>query len=266
MQQHEKSWIIFLSILGVIAPFFYGCATEYSKALGKTEVILIKDDSEVRMGGSLAKKLEKKLKLSEDDLLQQRVDRIGQEIASVCDRKDIQYHFKVLEGKDVNALSLPGGYIYVHEGLIDKVDTNDELAFVLAHEIGHVAAKHSVKRIQGVLGYTLLRVLTSRVKGSREVGEVTDIAFSQIMLGYSREDELLADRLAVRYLQRAGYDPNGGVVFLKKLREIERKKPARPPNYIKTHPPISVRIETVNAEIAGGISFEDYIGSLGEPY
>lgn len=247
------------------AVFFSGCATEYDRALGREELILIDDEAEVRMGRALAEKLERKFGLLADDLVQQRIDRIGQKVVAVCERRDIPYHFKVLKTKDTNAVSLPGGYIYVNKGLIDMADTDDELAYVLGHEVGHVVVKHSVKRLQGALGYGILRILLSRSREARKVGRAADIAFSQLMLGYSRKDELLADRLGARYAQDAGYDPNQAVTFLEKLREVERKRPARPPNYIRTHPAISTRIETVKVEIFGKISFEDYIGSLGEP-
>lgn len=243
----------------------FGCATEYDRVLGREDLILINDTAEVRMGRSLARKLEEKIGLLEDDLVQQRIDRIGQEVAAVCDRRDITYHFKVLADEDVNAVSLPGGYIYVNYGLVDIVDSDDELAYVLGHEVAHVVVKHSVKRLQGVLGYGILRILLSASSETRKVGKAAGIAFSQLMLGYSRKDELLADRLGARYAKDAGYDPNQAVIFLEKLREIERKKPARPPNYIRTHPAISSRIGAVKVEISGKISFEDYIGSLGEP-
>ncbi len=258
--------IVVLSSLVASVLFFSGCVTEYDRALGREELILIDDRAEVRMGRSLAEKVERKFGLLEDDLVQQRIDRIGQKIAVVCERRDITYHFKVLKEEDVNAVSLPGGYIYVNKGLIDMADTDDELAYVLGHEVGHVVVKHSVKRLQGVLGYSILRILLSRSREARKVGRAADIAFAQLMLGYSRKDELLADSLGIRYAQKAGYDPNQAVTFLKKLREVERKKPARPPNYIRTHPAISSRIEAVKVEISGKISFEDYIGGLGEPF
>lgn len=250
----------------VLTFFLFGCATEYNLALRKEEYILISGEREVKMGESIARRLEEKFEVLEDDLVQQRIDHIGQKVAYVCDRKDIDYHFKVLANEEVNAVSLPGGYIYINKGLIDEVSTDDELAYVLGHEIGHVVAKHSVKRIQGVYGYSILRILVGTIKGAGEVARASDIAFGQIMLGYSRKDELDADRLGVRYAQRAGYDPAGAVNFLEKLKEIERKKPLKPPNYIRTHPPISSRIEAVRMESSSGISFEDYIDSLGAPY
>ncbi len=251
-----------LFILVALGFFLCGCATEYNLATGRKEYILISETSELRMGKSLSRQVEGKYKLPDDELVQQRVNEIGQRIARSSDRKDIPYHFKVLEGEEVNAFALPGGYIYVNKGLVDKLDTDDELAYILGHEVGHVAAKHSVKRIQGALGYGLLRILASKVDEKGKVGRGLDIAFGQIMLGYSREDELLADRLGVKYARKAGYDPEAAIQFLEKLREIEKKKPARIPIYLRTHPPILKRVEAVRMEISGEIDFEDYIGGL----
>jgi predicted Zn-dependent protease len=86
-----------------------------------------------------------------------------------------------------------------------------------------------------------------------------DVAFSEIILGYGREDELLADQLAARYLKAAGYDPRGIIQFLEHFQEIEHRKPARPKSYFKTHPYIPDRIRVVKEELGEKISFTDYI-------
>lgn len=236
-----------------------GCVSEYNLATRQEEMIYYSTDKEVRMGEALDREVEKKYKSADDPLIQNRVEAIGRKIAAVCERKDIDYHFRVLKDDEINAFSLPGGFIYVNSGLVDKVSGDDELAGVLAHEIGHVVARHSIKKLQAVMGYSLLRILLAQAPAGGDVGYGADAAFMQILLGYSREDELLADQLAARYANLAGFNPEGIISFLNRLQETERNKPLKPLSYGKTHPYIPDRIRVVKQELGERISFDDYI-------
>ncbi|MDD5731112.1 MAG: Maf and M48 domain-containing protein [Candidatus Omnitrophica bacterium] len=238
-----------------------GCSTEYNVVTGKEEKYYYSTESEVKMGESFSKQVEQQYKLAGDPLLQKRVEDIGQKIAAVCDRRDIRYHFKVIDDEEVNAVSLPGGFVYVNKGLIEKVSNDNELAGVLAHEVGHIVARHSIKKIQGIMGYNVLRILTAQIPSDGSVGNAADIAFTELMLGYSREDELLADRLGARYSKRAGYDPRGMLAFLLKLQEINHRKPPTPRNYLKTHPYVPDRIRVVKEELGQSMNFTDYINT-----
>jgi len=237
----------------------FGCSTEYNIATKQEEVFFYSTDREVKIGESIAQQVEKELKFVEDPLVQKKVEDIGKKIAGVCDRKDIDYHFYVLEDEEVNAVSLPGGFVYVNKGLVDKVANDDELACVLAHEVSHIVARHSIKKLQAIMGYSILRLLTAPIPQTGQVGNAADLAFAEIMTGYSREDELLADQLASRYAKLAGYDPHGMITFLKKLEEINRRKPARPKSYFKTHPYVPDRIRIVKQALGERIDFTDYI-------
>lgn len=252
----DYSCVLIILFLGLSIS---GCATEYNLATGREEMVLIGPEREVAIGRSIAKQVEQKFKVLKDENLEERIDRIGQALAEKCDRKDIVYHFKILDEEEVNAVSLPGGFIYVNKGLIDKVDKDDELACVIGHELGHIAARHAIKRLQGSLGYGVLRILISTSADTRELGRGADMAFNQLLLAYSKEDELLADRVGVRYAARAGYDPTAMISFLEKLKEIERKKPIQPKRQFRTHPYIPERIRVVKEEVLGRIDFDDYI-------
>jgi predicted Zn-dependent protease len=196
----------------------------------------------------------------DNPLTRLRVSSVGNKIAAVCDRHDLLYHFKAIEDDEVNAFALPGGYVYVTSGLLEKVsDNDDELAAVLAHEVGHVVAKHSVKRIQAAMGYNLLSLLIVGATRDAKAQRMADIAFGQILLGYSRQDELLADRLAITYAERAGYNPEGMVTFLQKLKTMQKNRPLRRFFYLSTHPYISERISQARRIINKKMEFQDYI-------
>lgn len=240
--------------------FLSGCTTEYNVVTGHQETYFYSTDKEVQIGQSIVKEVEREYKLADDPLIQERVKDIGTKIAGVCDRKEINYYFKVLDDDEVNAVSLPGGFIYINKGLIDRIDSDDELAAVIGHEVGHIVSRHSIKKLQGVMGYSLLRVLTAvSVPQSANAGQAADIAFTELMLGYSREDELLADQLGSRYAKLAGYDPRAMIHFLERLHQINRRKPLRPRSYFKTHPYVPDRIRVVKEELGEDITFKDYI-------
>ncbi|MFC1675064.1 Maf family nucleotide pyrophosphatase [Candidatus Omnitrophota bacterium] len=250
----------FLLILGLCFSLS-ACSTEYNIVTGKEELYYYSTDREVQIGRSIAKQIQedKEAELAEDPLIQERVEDIGKRIAAVCGRKDIDYHFIVLEEDEVNAFALPGGFVYIYRGLIDKIENDDQLACVIAHEIGHIVARHSIKKLQAITGYSILRILTVAAPQGAQIGNAADLAFASIITGYAREDELLADRLGTRYAKMAGYDPRAMIDFLEKLQEINRRKPLRPKSYFKTHPYVPDRIRVVKQELGERIDFSDYI-------
>jgi Zn-dependent protease with chaperone function len=250
-----------LGVLLIIVIVFglTGCSSEYNLATKQEEKYYYSTDKEVQMGQSINRSVEKELKFSGDLLQQKRVEDIGKKIAAVSDRKEIDYHFRVLDDDQINAVSLPGGYVYVNSGLLDKVANDDELACILAHEVGHIVARHSIKKLQAMQSYSILRLLVAVAPGAAAVGNAADAAFTQFLLGYGREDELLADQLGARYAKLAGYDPHGMLTFLIKLQDINRRMPVREHSYYKTHPYIPDRIRVVKQELGEQVGFADYI-------
>jgi MAF protein len=246
--------------------FISGCSTEYNLATKQEEKYYYSTDKEVQMGQSVNRQVQKELKFSGDPLQLKRVEDVGKKIAAISDRKEIDYHFQVLDDDQINAVSLPGGYVYVNSGLLDKIANDDELACILAHEVGHIVARHSIKKLQAMQGYSILRVLVAVAPGTTEVGNAADAAFTQFLLGYSREDELLADQLGARYAKLAGYDPHGMITFLTKLQDINRRMPLTEKNYFKTHPYAADRIRVVKQELNEEIDFSDYINIEQKPH
>jgi predicted Zn-dependent protease len=231
--------------------FLSGCATIYNPATGRDEAIFINTASEVAIGDSAASQIARKYKISEDKKSIERLAAIGKRVAAVSDRRDLEYKFYIIEDETLNAFTIPGGHVYIFRGLYDRLG-DDELAAVMAHEIGHVAARHIVKKMQASLGYQMLSTiaLIAYTKGqdekkSRQAGYFAyagATAFNLVQLGYSRQDEYEADELAVKYLKAAGFDPDGMRRALEVLM-AEEKKGIPVPYILRSHPYIDQRIE-----------------------
>lgn len=208
---------------------------------------LISEKTELQMGRDGAKQIEQQYKVCTDKKLTAEVETIGKRIAEKCSRPKLEWQFKVLETKDVNAVSVPG-YVYVFRGLMDYVGTDtDALAGVIGHEIGHTCGRHAAKSAEKELTYGLAIQILMKKKDAQQLGSV---AANLALLGYSRKDEFQADKLGADYMFAAGYDPNGMVRFFRKLQEKEGKDSGSGlDKYFRTHPPTKDRISRVSDEI-----------------
>ena len=223
-----------------------GCATTYNPATEQNELIFIGTPAEVSLGKAVAAKVSTQYKISNDQEKIKRLNKIGAKLAKVSDRKDLIHHFSVIEDKELNAFATPGGYIYVNSGLMEE-STDDELACVVGHEIGHVAARHIVKKLQAQIGYDILINIAAQRAGLGELQQAASISYNLIMLGYSRKDELLSDRLGVKYAYKAGYDPRAMITFLEKLEK--KDKSGKGILFLRTHPYVSQRIKMLKQGI-----------------
>ena len=241
-----SSYIIFTFIL----VFSSGCVTIYNPATQRRETLLIDTQSEVALGRDMDRQVQNKFKILQDSKRQTRLNNIGIKVSGFSDRQDLTYYFKIIDDKEFNAFAIPGGYIYVNAGLLDTA-TDDELACVLGHEIGHVAARHSVKQLEANLGYQIVMSIALGISGQQTMGQAMDIVFNLASLGYSRKDESLADKLAVKYARNAGFDPHGMITFFKKLeKEAEKKGGNLHIEFLSSHPDLKERIKNVEKEIA----------------
>lgn len=217
-------------------------------AAAQVQAGLISEKSEIQMGRDAAAQIESKYRVSSDRNLTAKVQSIGRKIAARSSRPNLPWQFKVLENKDVNACSVPA-YVYVNSGLIDFIggDAN-MLAAVIGHEVGHTAAHHAVHSAEKQLAYSLVIQFLSKKGDAQKLGNV---AANLALLGYGRQDEFEADKLGVRYMRSAGYDPNGMLKFFQKLQQKEGKGSSGLAVYFRSHPPTSERIERVKQEING---------------
>jgi predicted Zn-dependent protease len=220
----------------------------------------------VEAGRKLARRIEEEMTVAADEPMQERIRTIGARIAAVSDRRDVIYSFTVLKDKDINAFALPGGYIFVHDGLVNAAKSDDEIAGVLAHEVAHVAARHAVKRFEGRIGAQLIQ-LAAIAAGQGAAAAGTSVAIQAASLAYSRQDELEADRLAVKYLKAAGFKPEAMLSFLLTLETTQRGKSRYlprgvvRPHYAQTHPFVPERIRTVKEALYGVADYIDYLNT-----
>jgi len=230
-------------------------------ASGCANFNLLSTEDEVRLGRGVAAQVEKKAKLCTDPVICNYVSELGARIAAVADRKDVAYSYKVIEDhKTVNAFAAPGGFIYVYTGLLLAADNEAELVGVLAHETGHVVAKHSAKHISNQIGMSL--VLS--VALGQNPGVLAELG-GQLLAGagvsrMSRQDEHEADQLGITYMKRAGYAPASMVEFLRKLDRLRKGKPSSLSQMFATHPLTKDRIARANA-LALRVGLDGRIGA-----
>lgn len=211
-------------------------------------------NQEIDMGRSYSSQLNGKLDLVDDPQITQYVERVGRRLVEASMRRDLEYRFFVVNTKEINAFALPGGFIYVNRGLIERADNESELAGVIGHEIGHVVGKHSLKQLSKKLllaGITVGAGLAVSAK-SKKWGEVVAIAGGVgvffASLKYSRDDEREADWLALTELDKAGYSPWGMVSFFEKLESDSKGRGL--PAFLSTHPLPRERKANMRQQIA----------------
>ncbi|HOO50919.1 MAG TPA: M48 family metalloprotease [Alphaproteobacteria bacterium] len=187
--------------------------------------------------------------------LQAYVNQIGQRIAKNTERGDVTYRFTLLDSPVVNAFALPGGYIYVTRGILSIANTEDELAAVLAHEIGHITARHQSERYSTGVLTSLGASVAAAVIGSPGVSQALSVGTNLYMSSYSRDQESQADQLGIRYLSRTGYDPKAMSLFLAQLDRYDSLKKAGGKNgaasFFSTHPVTSDRVAATKSLAAG---------------
>jgi predicted Zn-dependent protease len=230
---------------------------------GRTDIVLMSEAQEVAIGRREDPKVRSEYGVYRDEALQGYVNAVGQRLARASHRPHLEYHFLVVDSPEVNAFALPGGYIYVTRGLLAYIGSEAELAAVIAHELGHVTARHAVQRLTaGVaasVGAAILQIFVPETRGA--LGEnLLNVLGGALLAGYGREQELEADRLGAEYLARTGYDPQAMVrvvgvlknqeLFDAEVAKAEGREPRRYHGLFATHPDNDTRLQQVIAEAA----------------
>ncbi len=207
-------------------------------------------DSEIRMGKEYAQQIEASVKLNQDPVINEYVNRIGQNLVRNSDAR-VPFTIKVVEDDSINAFALPGGFFYVNTGLILAADEEAELAGVMAHEIAHVAARHAMRQLTRSQFANFATIPLIFVGGGigYAARAAAGLGLPLTFLQFSRGFEAEADYLGVQYMYKAGYDPQAYVQFFEKIQAKEKKKPGSLAKAFSTHPQTPDRIEKTQEEI-----------------
>ncbi len=224
-------------------------------------------EGEVRTGQRVAAEVDKQVKLIDDPVITEYVNRVGQNIVLHSDAK-VPFTIKVIDSDEVNAFALPGGFFYVNKGLILAADNEAEVAGVMAHEIAHVAARHAVEmqRKGTWINYGLLAgaILLGGGLGGAILQNTAGLGLGATFAKFSRGAEEEADRLGVQYMYAAGYDPNAMSTMFEKLSSQNKKKPGFFAKTFATHPQSIDRLEASRSLVARFPEREEYVLSTSE--
>jgi len=207
-------------------------------------------EREIALGKQLAQQVERSAKMVDDPVVAEYVNRIGQNLVRNSDAK-VPFTIKVIDSEDVNAFALPGGFFFVNTGLILKADNEAELAGVMAHEIGHVAARHGTRNATRGMIANLATMPLIFMGGWTSYGiyQAASVLIPVGFLKFSRGMEAEADLLGLEYMYKTGYDPTAFVDFFEKIETLEKRKPGTLSKAFETHPPTEDRIKVAQEHI-----------------
>ncbi|RMH98761.1 MAG: peptidase M48 [Calditrichaeota bacterium] len=207
--------------------------------------MLMSEAEEISLGKEADAQIVQQYGLYEDPRLQEYITRIGQRMAKLSHRPHLQYQFKIMDSPIINAFAIPGGYVYVTRGILAYLNNEAELAGVLGHEIGHVAARHSARQYSkaqlAALGLGLGSVLSEDIA---RFANVAQTGLALLFLKFSRDHERESDRLGVEYSTKAGYDAREMANFFATLERMH-PSPTGLPGWFTTHPSSAERVQNV---------------------
>jgi len=206
------------------------------------------DEQEKALGQEAAAQIDSAVPMIADDAANSYVTNLGTALATASDDRNRDWRFRIVNAEVLNAFALPGGFVYVNRGLIERATSSSELAGVLGHEIGHVLLRHSAERIEKQqktnVGVSVVCGLTN-ICSSEAARVAIDVGGAALFARFSRRDELEADSAAVGIVSRAGYDPQGIATMFAKLLETRDQRPDMVEGWFASHPMEEDRIAAV---------------------
>lgn len=246
--------------LALALPLALACASVVNPVTGEREYTTMSPQQEVQVGQQAAAEIEQQLGHVPNPALQSYVAQLGGRLAAFSPRQDVKYAFHAVEMAETNAFALPGGYVYVSRGLLALANSEDELAGVVGHEIGHVAARHSAQRqtraqVAGI-GSAIATIGAAVLGGgalAQSVAQLTQIPAQAWLASYSRNQERQSDEIGQKLAANAGYDPAGIAIFLAALGKEEqlRTGDTRRPGFLDSHPSSAERVKSAAARAVG---------------
>lgn len=246
--------------------------------LGGGGIRLIAGHQESEIGRSIVNELRRNNLILDDAELNEYLEHLGARLVAGVDTDDGPFTFFIVKDDSVNAFALPGGYIGVHSGLFLRTDTESELASVLAHEIAHVTQRHIARRYEAAAGMNLkgIAVLLGAIALAASGGADGDDVAGAMMLGqglllqeqidFTRVQEYEADRVGLRILTTADFNPHGMVDFFETMQRIQRLQNSRMPEFLSTHPLSLSRVAEAAQRLQGTEGGSEYMESRAYPY
>jgi predicted Zn-dependent protease len=224
---------------------------------GRKQLVLVDDGQLAQLADQAWNEVTSQVRPVADPAAHARLARIGAPLVKAAARDDLQWSFTVLDSPDFNAFVLPNGRVGFFKGLFDFARTDDEIASVLGHEVGHIIARHPAERVSQELavqaGVSIAQMLLSGENGeySQEIGAALGMgAVFGVILPYSRKHELEADSVGVGLMKQANYEPQAAVTFWERMASRPQTGP-KPPEVLSTHPADQRRLEELKAVVAG---------------
>jgi predicted Zn-dependent protease len=243
-------WVIAL-LIGAFGLVSYCSTTSDNPVTGEKQRVSLTAEEEIALGRQLAPQMAAQFGGVSSSAMRERVQQVGARIVSrsAASKTPYKYSFHLLaDRKTVNAFALPGGQIFITEALLGLLETEDELAAVLGHEVGHVLARHSAEHLakqqltQQLIGAVIVG------SGSYDTAQLAQLAGSLITMKHGRDDELESDALGLRLVREAGYDPRAMIRVMQVLEKASGG--SRQPEFASTHPSPANRIERIREQLA----------------
>lgn len=251
--------LVIAGIFALISIFTFLTSKADNPVTGESQHIAITVDQEIALGLQAAPEMAAQFGgLEADPQIQATIDRIGQLIVaqSAAKKSPYQFDFHVLDDdQTINAFALPGGQIFITNGLLNGLETEAETAGVLAHEVGHVVGRHSAEQLakarltEGLTGAAVIASYDPNNPSSAQTAQMAMLIGQVVNLKYGREDELESDFLGVCFMNQAGYDPQAMLSVMEVLASASDGQ-ARPPEFFSTHPNPENRMAEIQAAIA----------------
>lgn len=248
---------ILIRLVTIVTSLYIINSCAINPATGTPDFVFMSESSEIEKGREFHEKIIASTPIYQDEALTAYVNEVGQRLVKTSDRPELTYTFTIIDSPDINAFALPGGYIYINRGLIGYLSNEAQLAAVLAHEIAHVTARHTVRQDAARKGAGAVSVASVITTGSMVVGDAADLWTSAAVSGYGRDMELEADNFGAQYLYRAHYDPAAMIDVIGILKDQERyaryrakeegKKQQSYHGVFSTHPRNDQRLQEVIA-------------------
>lgn len=235
----------------VLSTLAFACAT--NPATGKRQLNIVSESQEVAIGRESHPQIIREFGIyDEKPELNRLVERIGRQLAATSERPNLPWTFTVLDTPMVNAMAVPGGYIYITRGMLERINSEDELAGVLGHEIAHVTARHSAQQITrsqlAQLGLVLGSVLAGP-QAAQQYGQFAQLGLNLLFQRYSRGHETEADLLGTGYLAEARFNPIGAERMLMTLQRLDKNPSSGIDRYFMSHPDPAKRVRDVRSKI-----------------